>query len=343
LVNIIHQIVIMTSSLLSVRPYQSTADLQPIADLLNLCEAIDQEDSYYSSTDLQAGYEEPGFDPSQNVRLWETADRSHPLIAYADLWTPPEVSAADPSFDGFLWFRVHPAYRWQGIEAEILAWAETRLKQIRNNTEAVRDLPVRLLSGCRDTQTAKITFYEQYGFESERCFLTMTRSLAGEIPDPVLPARFKVIQTRGAEDAAAWVEMHNQTFIDHWQFHPSTVEDHLYWLSTPKYCPELDLVAVSPEGCFAAFCYGQIDAEYNQQKQRREGWISSLGTRRGFRRQGLARAMLLVGLQKLQAFGMDTAKLSVDTQNPNSAQTLYESVGFRQLHTHLTYVRSVTL
>jgi mycothiol synthase len=328
------------SSILTVRPYSGEADLQPIADLLNLCEATDQEDSYYSATDLKLGYDEPGFDASQNVRLWEASDRSKP-IAYADLWTSPEANAADQSFDGFLWFRVHPAYRWQGIEVEILAWAETRLKEIRQGTEAVQALPVRLFNGCRDSQTDRVAFYEQYAFKYERCFLTMHRPLTDLISNPVLPEGFKIIQTRGVDDAAAWVEMHNQTFIDHWQFHPSTVEDHVYWLSTPKYCPELDLVAVSPEGTFAAFSYSMIDAEYNQQKQRREGWICSLGTRRGFRRQGLARAMLLAGLQKLQAAGMDTAKLSVDTQNPNSAQALYESAGFRKLHTHLTYVKPV--
>lgn len=319
-------------TVLTMRPYTGETDLQPIVDLLNLCEAVDREDAFYSKTDLQLGFAEPGFDPTQNVRLWKNA--AGKLIAYADLWTPPKPVDL---IDGYLWFRVHPAHRWQGIEADILAWAESRIREVT----AVHDLPAKLFLGCRDYQSDRVDFYEQYNYQYQRCFLTMVRSLTDPISDPHLPEGFKVIQTRGIEDAAAWVEMYNQTFIDHWNFHFNTIEDHTYWISTPKYCPELDLVAVAPDGTFAAFCYGHIDTEQNQQQNRHEGWISSLGTRRGFRRMGLARAMLLTGLQRLKAAGLDTAKLAVDTQNPNSAQTLYESVGFRKLHTNLSYAKSI--
>jgi ribosomal protein S18 acetylase RimI-like enzyme len=74
---------------------------------------------------------------------------------------------------------------------------------------------------------------------------------------------------------------------------------------------------------------------------RLEGWIGILGTRRGFRRIGLARAMLLRGLQQLKAAGMDTAKIGVDAENPLGARQLYESVGFQKLHTRLMYVKDL--
>ncbi|MFM7425730.1 MAG: GNAT family N-acetyltransferase [Elainella sp.] len=333
----------MATLTITARAYQGETDLQPIADLLNECEHTDQEDSYYSASDLALGYAEPGFDPHQNVWLWERVGR---LVAYADLGIPaPE--AIDTSIDCFLWFRVHPDERWQGLETEILAWAEQRLlaevKHLATAGAAVETLPIQLTVGCRDHQVERIAFYESQGFVYERCFLTMTCRLDNPVPNPVLPDGYRIVQSRGAEDAAAWIEMYNQTFIDHWRFHPALLEEHLYWLSTPVYSPELDLVATAPDGSFAAFCLGYIDREFNQQKHRREGWIGSLGTRRGFRRQGLARAMLLAGLQKLQAAGMDTAKLAVDTQNPNAAQTLYESVGFRKLHAQFSYTRQLRL
>lgn len=331
----------MTTSLLFARAYQGEADLQIIADFLNECEQTDQEDHYYSAANLALDYAEPGFNPDQNVWLWE---RSGQLVAYADLGLPaPE--AIETSIDCFLWFRVHPNQRWQGLEAEILAWAEQRvLAEVKAlEIAAVESLPIQLTVGCRDFQANWIACYESHDFVYERCFLTMACSLTSPVADPVLPDGYRVIQTRGSEDAAAWVEMYNQTFIDHWRFHLNSLEDHLYWLSTPLYCPELDLVAAAPDGTFAAFCLGYIDAEFNQQKNRREGWIGSLGTRRGFRRQGLARAMLLAGLKQLQAAGMDTAKLAVDTQNPNAAQTLYESVGFRKLHAQFSYTKRLSL
>ncbi len=39
-------------------------------------------------------------------------------------------------------------------------------------------------------------------------------------------------------------------------------------------------------------------------------------TRRGFRRMGLARAMLLAGMRQIKAAGMDTVKLGVDALEP---------------------------
>ncbi|NET38169.1 MAG: GNAT family N-acetyltransferase [Cyanothece sp. SIO1E1] len=84
-----------------------------------------------------------------------------------------------------------------------------------------------------------------------------------------------------------------------------------------------------------------MDTEDNRSRNCREGWINLLGTRRGFRRQGLGRAMLVVGLRCLQAVGLETARLDVDAKNPNGALQLYESVGFRVLHTDLVYVKTL--
>jgi mycothiol synthase len=99
----------------------------------------------------------------------------------------------------------------------------------------------------------------------------------------------------------------------------------------------LDWVALSPDGTFAAFCTCQINNDRNALTGKSEGWVAILGTRRGFRRQGLGRAMLLWGLQLLQAENIETALLGVDSENPNHAQSLYESVGFKQVRTQVLY------
>jgi ribosomal protein S18 acetylase RimI-like enzyme len=73
----------------------------------------------------------------------------------------------------------------------------------------------------------------------------------------------------------------------------------------------------------------------------RDGWVGDLGTRRGYRRRGLARALLIASLWAFKQAGMDTAKLGVDAQNPNGALQLYESVGFQKVETWLIYVKNV--
>ncbi|MGL5063733.1 MAG: GNAT family N-acetyltransferase, partial [Microcoleus sp.] len=79
----------------------------------------------------------------------------------------------------------------------------------------------------------------------------------------------------------------------------------------------------------------------NDRTGRNEGWIGVLGTRRGFRKLGLGRAMLLAGLQRLKAAGVDTAILGVDAENPSGALRLYESTGFRKIRNSISYVKDV--
>lgn len=315
---------------LIVRPYAGEADLETIAQLCNICAAADRIDYYYSVNRLRANFTDPGFDPERDLRLWEDADGQ--LIALGELWIPKE---SGQTAKGYLSYWVHPKQRDRSLEFEILAWAEVRIRNIAQH----KGLPAKLYLGCRDHQLDRLSLFEKCGFAYERCFLRMTRSLQEPIPQPQFPTGFTLAHTRGIADAAAWVQTYNDSFIDHWNHHPATVEEHSHWLTALDYRAEMDLVAIAPDGQFAAFCFCNIDLENNRQRHCQEGWVSILGTRRGFRRMGLGRAMLLAGLQKLQAEGMKTALLGVDTENANQAQSLYESAGFQKLHAHLSYAK----
>jgi ribosomal protein S18 acetylase RimI-like enzyme len=65
--------------------------------------------------------------------------------------------------------------------------------------------------------------------------------------------------------------------------------------------------------------------------------------RRPWRRRGLARALLVRSFAVLKKRGMAEAALGVDTNNPNGALRLYESVGFRSVKRYATYRKSLRL
>jgi mycothiol synthase len=169
----------------------------------------------------------------------------------------------------------------------------------------------------------------------------MARSLSEPIPEPQLPAGFTLRTMREEDSLQCRVDMFNGSFIDHWNHHPLTAEQLEYYLSDPNYQRQRDLIAMSEDGTFAAFCYCHISAEENQRSGHAEGWIGTLGTRRGYRRLGLGRAMLLAGLRRLQDDGMSTALLGVDAQNPNGALKLYEGVGFEQIRKTILYSKEL--
>ena len=320
------------------RPYAGEADLEAIANLINACEAVDRIDSGTSVPELRQEFDEPSLDKARDLRLWE--DTNGRLIGFGQMWIPQSGEV----IDGFVGFRVHPTARGGDLERQIVAWAQGRLREVALE----RSVQVKLRSGSRADKTDRIAILESCGFAADRYFFSMARclrraapTLTERIPEPQFPAGFTLRQVQSEQDAEAWVEMFNQSFIDHWNHHDLTVESYKHWRTDPDYRPELDLIAVAPDGTFAAFCYCHINPEDNKRNGRNEGWIGVLGTRRGFRNQGLGRAMLLAGMQRLKAAGVDTARLAVDADNPNGAGRLYESVGFRKLYTWIMYVKDV--
>lgn len=301
-------------------PYQNEADLAAIADLINACEAVDRLDEGTSVAELKEDFANPDFDLVKDLRLWR--DGEGKLLASADLWRP----TPDRAVQGYLSFYVHPEVRNQGLENDIIAWAKARLMQTAQGI----NLPVQLDVACRDTLVDRIALCERHSFVPERYFIRMGRSLSDPIPTPEFPEGFTVRAVNAETDAEAWVELFNQSFIDHWNHHDLTLQDFHYYCGLSHYRADLNMVAIAPDGTFAAFCEGVINPADNARTGREEGYLSIIGSRRGFRRQGLGRAMLLVGLQRLQAAGMDMAVLGVDAENPSGALGLYQSVGFEQ-------------
>jgi mycothiol synthase len=226
--------------------------------------------------------------------------------------------------DGNLYWRIHPEARRQGLESTILGWGAERVREAGRE----RNLPAQLYSGARENDAYTRAVLEVHGLRPVRYFYKMVRPLDQPIPEPVIPAGFTLRTIAGDADVEKWVDCFNLSFIDHWGFHPTTSARRTHRMNNPHYRSDLDLVLEAPDGTFAAFAYCGIDPADNAHYNRREGWIHQLGTRRGYRNQGLGKALLLAGMRAIQTAGMDTAALGVDADNPTGALRLYESVGF---------------
>lgn len=316
---------------LAMRPYGGEKDNEAIARLFNTCAAFERVDRWLSVNEVRLAFEMPSFDPTRDIRLWEDAEGN--LIGIGGM----RILESAEEIDGSFWFRVHPNACNSELGRQIIAWGEQRMREVDRKPGVC----VRLRAGSRDDLSDRITLLESCGFKSERFLLDMEMSLFATFPQPQFPEGFTLRNSQGEQDSEAWIEMRNQSFIDHWNYHVWTVERYRHFLTDPHYKPDLDLIAVAPDGTLAAFCLCHINPEQNQQIGRKDGWINLLGTRRGFRRIGLGRAMLLAGLHQLKAAGMATAKLGVDADNPNGALQLYESVGFHKVHTNISYFKQI--
>jgi mycothiol synthase len=319
----------MLTQAIQARAYAGAADIAPLLELLAAVRAVDPLEDAITAESLQTEFSEPGFDPQRDMRLWEDADGR--LVGFGQMYFPQ--TGDEP--DAFLWFRVHPALADSDLAGQILHWADQHAAEV----ERERSVKLKLRAFVRKQQADQIALLERHGFRVARYFFRMARPLGEPIPEPVFPAGFTLTHTAGAADAERWVDLFNLSFVDHYNFHPLTPELHAHWLQDSAYRPEGDLIAVAPDGTWGAFCFCLINREENELNGRSEGWIRLLGTRRGYRKIGLGRAMLLAGLQRLKAEGVETAVLGVDAENPTGALRLYESVGFYPIREFIGYIK----
>jgi mycothiol synthase len=227
---------------------------------------------------------------------------------------------------------VLPEQEWSGIEDEALAWAEELVAALRRHDPVKWSGP--LGCGARQDDARRIAFLEQHGFRYHGQFaeVNMIRSLDQGMPEAVLPEGYRVRALAGAGEVAERAAAYREVW------HPWTVgdvsdEQYAACMRMPGYERDLDVVAVAPGGVIAAYVNCWLDPV------NRIGDFGPVGARPAYRRRGLTRAVLLDGMRRLQAAGMDRVCVSTGVSN-SAARRLYESVGFAVVNRYQDYVRA---
>ena len=149
------------------------------------------------------------------------------------------------------------------------------------------------------------------------------------IEKPVLPDGFIIRPLTGEDEVEAYVEMHQEVF----ESKSMTQEWRRRTLKRTEYVPELDLVAVAPDGQLAGFCISWLN---KQSTLSMSGQVEPLGVRKEYRKLGLGRSLLLEGLCRLQERGAKVMYVETDNYR-DEAFMLYQSVGYQVLEDVLVY------
>jgi mycothiol synthase len=305
---------------LTSRFYETERDLPQMQGLLMEARSRANDWHYWHVGDLTWGFFVLAchVNPQEYIRLWH--DDQGTLVGYA-------VLGEDPSFD----CQVRPEYEWSGIETEALAWAATRLTELRKRD--VTRWSGTLVSGARQDDAKRMTFLEQHDFRrGAYAEVNLLRLLDEPILESAIP---KGCQVRAVAKAG---ELSNRAAAQREVWQPWSVgkisdDDYARLMRLPGYHRDLDLVAVTPDGVIAAYVNGWIDPV------NRIGDFGPVGARPAYRRQGLTRAVLLECLRRMQARGMDRVCVSTGDSN-TPAIRLYESVGFKVVNKYLEYVKT---
>jgi mycothiol synthase len=96
------------------------------------------------------------------------------------------------------------------------------------------------------------------------------------------------------------------------------------------------------EGEPVGFLLGGALPEAIKRRGANVGRLHILGVLKPFRNRGIAKALLIAGMERLKGRGMTEAELRVDTGNATGALQLYELLGFKTAGRRLTQTRDLT-
>jgi ribosomal protein S18 acetylase RimI-like enzyme len=222
------------------------------------------------------------------------------------------------------WQRTTPA-----LESAVLVWGSECL--VKTGSSAL------LYATSHEADESRLAFLDRQGFDrAADHILHLERSLAAPISVPRLPTGFTLRPVEGEVEAAELAMLHRQAFgTPH-----MTTERRLALMRGSHYDPALDLVILTAEGVRAAYGMGSINPGENALTGRNECYADLFATHPDYRGHGLARAILVRLLQRLQARGFATAKLNTSSENL-SMQRVAVSEGFQVVSRTLRFARAV--
>ena len=289
--------------------YKDEKDFQVIIDLLTKVRPPEHINDYPVKVDIEENL--ASADVRANTRLW-FGDGQPIGWAYVD------------DFNNLRW-ELDSQYD-ELIDSEIVAWGETCIRKTPANGE-----PATLDASCRKDYAERISFLKRHGFiQSDVTTVAMVRHLSEPIPEPELLQGFVIRPIAGIQEAEAVASTHRAAFGTDYM----TTENRLVIMNSSEYDPSLDLVVVAPDGTIAAYCSCSIN------EKDKIGKTDPIATHPQYQRMGLARALLLKGMQLLKERGTIFAHLGTSGDNIAMQKTA-ASAGFTVEHTTIWFSKEV--
>ena len=187
-------------------------------------------------------------------------------------------------------------------------------------------------------------FLKKFGFIQVRVFSTMRRNLS-DIPSGTGESETVdlILLGKTEDDVKLINQLDNEIFKEHFNHRPQTMEETRYYIQNSEENGFLLFIFLArikdePVGYLSFGIY----PEDNKFLGRKRGVLQSLGVLKNFRGQGIAKKLMIKGMEYLKAKGMEEAELFVDDANPTESFKLYEKLGFKVVKKHFTYLKTMT-
>jgi GNAT superfamily N-acetyltransferase len=294
---------------LTMRPYQAE-DADAVARLWNTIEAACGVGEGFSGPEIR---DRMGVYPARwasHTRLYFTPDG---FLAAAGLIEQPPDGGSKAYADG----GVHPDWRGRGLGRSIIAWQLERLAELHR--DVAPDLLWEAESGCLSNDESALRLLKAAGLVPVRYYFDMfapAGSVDAPLPDGLRMAPYTEDRAHQLYDA------HMEAFADYWGFQEREFDKWTpYTIGQELYRPDLSRLVFDGDEIVAYVL--SYDAP------EKKVYIGQVGTRRPWRRRGIAGAMLADVLTVAADRGYERVQLGADADSPTGAVAVYERVGFR--------------
>jgi GNAT superfamily N-acetyltransferase len=298
------------------RTYAGEADLKLLQDFNAAAIAVTDHCGYLHPGDIPHHLYSGNryYAPAEIMTIWEDDQGVAAWLL---------VGPRQKSYDA----QVRPDLRGSDLEREVLEYADERTVELMHRYDIAGDC---IYADAFRGDTARAELLAALGWESDNELpYVLNRTKIESIDVPTLPEGYSFRSASGIEDAAALAAVHKASFGVDW-----TPELYRQVMESPGYAPERELVIQGPDGTFVAFTVIWYD------HLNRAGLFEPVGTHRDHRRRGFGRAVLMYGMQKMAAAGMEFATVATFGDN-EAARGLYQACGFKPWHTLDGYIKHI--
>ncbi|MFJ8746591.1 GNAT family N-acetyltransferase [Embleya sp. NPDC127516] len=313
----------------------TAADIDLILDLKRAAGTIDHPRYLETRDELEEEFASETFDLERDAVV--AVDSAGRAVAYGSAAAPEsQETIVSVELDG----TVAPDRRREGIGSALLAWQEARGLQHLAASDAA--LPGWLASSAHEHAIPAIRLLEDHGYERARWWLELELDLDTPVAEPPTTPGVRLVPY-GPQWQERARSARNDAFRDHWGSQPITAAD---WASADRLAasrPDLSLLAVAPhthdDEHVLGFVFVDVERDEWPLRGGPFGYVTTVGTRREARGQGLARTLLAHVLRAMRADGLRHAVLEVDADSPTGALGLYRSFGFTVTDRSMSFVK----
>ena len=308
-----------------IRRWGDDADFDACAEVLRQATAHDRFVRVRDGAHWRSTFRQLGGDPARDCWLAEADGR---VAGYAMTF---DLGREDPATRLLIHnIVVAPAWRGRQVEHRLVDVATTRLSQSAREWRSRPEANVRFGTEISDRETYILDLLVGRGYAISHYIVEMARVLDAVLPTLTMPPGIETRPVSGPADALGVLAALSGAAVEEGM--PAFTEHQMAEMVAHPVHGQTEHWMVAWDGAVpVAGVLGWVDAAENTEQRRARAYTERITTVPGWRRRGIASALLVQAMEHFRAAGMTEAALAVDTDNASGALGLYERIGFERV------------